>query len=67
MTPEEKFNQEVWWILQEIKKEQLATARDRPVDFHLKVSDKAPALTPVHSLPRLDQCLEFGFWELGFV
>jgi len=35
MTPEEKFNQEVWWILQEIKKEQLATARDKPVDFHL--------------------------------
>ena len=24
MTPEEKFNQDVWWILQEIKKEQLA-------------------------------------------
>jgi len=28
VTPEEKYNQEVWWILQEIKKEQLYCPED---------------------------------------
>jgi len=41
MTPEEKFNQEVWWILQEIKKEQLATPKGERVEFNIRQPDKS--------------------------
>ena len=40
MTPEEKFNQEIWWILQEIKKEQLATPKGEKVEFTLRKPPK---------------------------
>ncbi len=33
MTPEETFNQQVWTILQEIKEENLATGRNKPVKY----------------------------------
>lgn len=36
MTPEESFNQEVWWTLQEIKKEQLATPRKQRLYFKFR-------------------------------
>lgn len=35
MTPEEKFNQDVWWVLQEIKEESLATLKDKPLKFEV--------------------------------
>ena len=37
MTPEKKFNQEIWWILQQIKKEQLATTKGGKVCFSLRI------------------------------
>lgn len=37
--PEEKFNQVVWWILQEIKKESIATPKDKYVYFEPQSSD----------------------------
>lgn len=40
MTPEEKFNQEIWWILQEIKKEQLSTPKGEKVEFTLRKPPK---------------------------
>jgi len=40
MTPEEKFNQEIWWLLQEIKKEQLATPKGEKIEFSVRQSDK---------------------------
>lgn len=33
MTPEEKFNREMWWVLQEIAEEKLATTEGKPVEF----------------------------------
>lgn len=44
MTPEEKFNQEVWWILQEIKKEQLATPKGEKVYFPLRLLPKTASI-----------------------
>ena len=44
MTPEEKFNQDVWWILQEIKKEQLATPKGEKVYFSLRVLPKTSSI-----------------------
>ena len=43
-TPEEKFNQEVWWILQEIKKEQLATPKGEKVYFSLRLLPKTSSI-----------------------
>ena len=40
MTPEEKFNQEIWWILQEIRKEQLSTPKGEKVEFSLRKPPK---------------------------
>ncbi len=40
MTPEEKFNQEIWWILQEIRKEQLSTPKGEKVEFTLRKPPK---------------------------
>jgi len=37
ITPEEKFNQEIWWILQEIKKEQFATPKEERVEFIIRI------------------------------
>jgi len=36
MTPEEKFNQDIWWILQEIKKEEYITSKGQKVEFYIK-------------------------------
>jgi|GEM_PF-2500410 len=36
MTPEEKFNQEIWWILQEIKHEEYRTPKGKEVEFFIK-------------------------------
>ncbi len=44
LTPEEKFNQDVWWILQEIKKEQLATPKGEKVYFSLRVLPKTSSI-----------------------
>lgn len=33
MTPEEKFNEEVWWVLQKIRTEELRTRRDEPIEW----------------------------------
>lgn len=44
MTPEEKFNQEIWWILQELKKEYRATLEDEYVRFNYQTpSEKIPS------------------------
>jgi len=40
MTPKEQFNQEVWWILQEIKKEQLSTPKREKVEFSIRDSSR---------------------------
>jgi len=37
LTPEEQFNQEVLWILEEIKKEQLATPKGEKVEFTIRL------------------------------
>ena len=34
MTPEEKFNLYIWWLLKRIKDEHLATTSNTPVEFH---------------------------------
>ena len=39
LTSEEKFNQEIWWILQEIKKEGLTTPKDEYVCFEYQASN----------------------------
>lgn len=44
LTPEEKFNQDVWWILQEIKKEQLATPKGEKVYFPLRFLPKTSSI-----------------------
>ena len=44
LTPEEKFNQEVWWALQEIKKEQLATLKGEKVYFSLRTLPKTASI-----------------------
>jgi hypothetical protein len=44
LTPEEKFNQEVWWVLQEIKKEQLATPKGEKVYFSLRFLPKTSSI-----------------------
>jgi len=44
LTPEEKFNQEVWWVLQEIKKEQLATPKGEKVYFSLRTLPKTASI-----------------------
>ena len=44
MTPEEKFNQTIWWVLQELKKEYLATSEDKYVSFNYQTpSEKIPS------------------------
>lgn len=35
MTPEEKFNQEVWWVLQKIKGQILATVTGKPIRYEV--------------------------------
>lgn len=35
MTPEEKFNQDVWWALQKIAEEKLTTLEGQPVVFEI--------------------------------
>ena len=40
MTPEEKFNQNVWWILQEIKKDELLTLQGEMIDFSIRTLPK---------------------------
>lgn len=50
MTPEEKFNQEVWWVLQKIKEESLATPKGKSVkDDASKLKLKAIFATPTYS------------------
>lgn len=41
LTPEEEFNQEVLWILEEIKKEQLATPKGEKVEFNIRILSKS--------------------------
>ncbi len=44
MTPEEEFNQEIWWILQEIRKEQLATLKGEKVKFKIRYHSGIPSI-----------------------
>ena len=41
MTPEVQFNREVWWLLQEIKKEYLATPKGEKISFSLRFLPKS--------------------------
>ena len=40
MTPEEKFNQDVWWILQEIQKDELLAPKNGKVEFLIRAQSK---------------------------
>ena len=46
MTPEEKFNQEIWWILQEIRKEQLSTPAGEKIEVSIQLTKKKETDTP---------------------
>lgn len=50
MTPEEKFNQDVWWILREIRNDEFLTPKGKRVEFCIRVqpktSNKSKQLTP---------------------
>lgn len=43
MTPEEKFNQDVWWILREIRNDELLTPKGEMVEFCIRVQSKTPS------------------------
>lgn len=53
LTPEEKFHQEVWWILQEIKKEWLATPQSEKVEFSIRQPDKSGVIPPAERQRKL--------------
>lgn len=53
LTPEEKFHQEVWWILQEIKKEWLATPQGEKVEFSIRQPDKSGVIPPAERQRKL--------------
>lgn len=53
MTPEEKFNQDVWWILQEIKKDDYLTPKGQRIEFLLRI------LPNTKSIRRKD--VDYGF------
>ncbi len=53
MTPEEKFNQDVWWILQEIKKEELLASKGEKIEFSIR------SLPKPRSIKRED--VDYGF------
>ncbi|HCR81338.1 MAG: hypothetical protein UY13_C0002G0124 [Candidatus Pacebacteria bacterium GW2011_GWB1_47_8] len=60
MTPEEKFNQQVWEILQDIKEETLATQNDKPVKY------KMPHVAGAGIIPRdRREGIIFKLQELG--
>lgn len=40
MTPEEKFNQDVWWILQEIRNDEFLTPTGERIEFSIRVQPK---------------------------
>lgn len=40
MTPEEKFNQDIWWILQEIRKDEFLAPKDGKVEFLIRTQPK---------------------------
>ena len=40
MTPEEKFNQDVWWILREIRNDEFLTPKGEKVEFRVRVQPK---------------------------
>ncbi len=53
MTPEEKFNQEIWWILQEIKRDNYLTPKGQKIEFSLR------SLPKTRSVRRRD--VDYGF------
>lgn len=44
MTPEEKFNQDIWWILQEIQKDVFLATRDGRVEFIIRTPSKTSSI-----------------------
>jgi hypothetical protein len=57
MTPEEKFNQDVWWILREIRNDEFLTPKGERVDFHFRVLTKTSVrskTTEVSNIPLAD-------------
>ena len=40
MTPEEKFNQDVWWILREIRNDEFLTRKGEKVEFRVRAQPK---------------------------
>lgn len=40
MTPEEKFNQDIWWILQEIRTDELLTPKGENIEFNIRTQSK---------------------------
>ncbi|NTV40779.1 MAG: hypothetical protein HGA61_00700 [Candidatus Moranbacteria bacterium] len=72
MTPEEKFNRDIWWILQEIRNEELLTPEGKYIKFDMRVLDhydkskKLPPETPDEKtqkklLSKLDEWGVFNF------
>lgn len=53
LTPEEKFKQDVWWILQEIKKDELLTPKGKKVEFSIR------GMSKTRSIRRED--VDYGF------
>lgn len=73
MTPEEKFNNNVWWILQEIKKEKLLTPKEEKVHFSLRKLPKTSSVKKIstYGIPPLEtqrkllyKLKEWGILEL---
>jgi DNA-directed RNA polymerase sigma subunit (sigma70/sigma32) len=70
MTPEERFNKEIWWILQEIKKEYLTTLSGEKVSFQIRVQfkkinkDEEPIPSPDTQRKLLDKLEEWKAFDL---
>lgn len=70
MTPEERFNKEIWWILQEIKKEYLATLSGGKVSFYIRIQpkkinkDDEPIPSPDTQRKLLDKLVEWKAFGL---
>jgi len=62
MTPEKKFNQEVWWVLQAIKKEQLSTPAGENVKINtVRIANRDADSPPTDDISKCLRKLE----ELG--
>lgn len=66
MTPEERFNQQVWWILQEIRKEQFYEPEDGKdkVGFSIRTQENHATPSPDEQRKLLNTLKGWGIFEL---